>query len=158
MNNDPPAALAAYLTANPGKTPRDYKGKDTAPFDKSHVVSGEKPFDRLDRDHVRFRADGVPARFLPRNIRQAAGRDPGMVWDEATRACRLAPARQAGEGGASPVQYLDSSDPRASAPACALAGLESVVTRGAQKSSEAPSSPTGAGHEVERSDRFSIGE
>lgn len=114
-----------FFSANPGKTLRDYKGKDTAPFDKSHVAPGEKPFDRLDRDHVRLSADGVPARLLPRNIRQAAGRDKGMRWDEATRSYCLAPAGKVGEGCASPVQYLDSSAPRASAPATAPAGLDS---------------------------------
>lgn len=136
--------LTAYLTANPGKTARDYKGKDTAPFDKSRVALGEKPFDRLDRDHVRCRADGVPARLLPRNVRQAAARDEGMAWCEATRAYRLVSARQAGEGCGSPVQYLDSSDPRASAPATAPAGLGTALTGGGQKSSEAPSLTTGA--------------
>ncbi|NYD91633.1 hypothetical protein [Sphingomonas melonis] len=130
--------LNAYLTANPGKTPRDYKGKDTAPFDNSHVAPGEKPFDLLDRDHVRLRADGVPARLLPRNIRQAAGRDKGMRWDEATRSYRLAPTGKAGGSRASAVQYLDSSGPRASAPESAPADLDSAVGRGRLEVPEQP--------------------
>lgn len=116
-------SITAYLAANPGKTVRDYKGKDTAPFDKFYAPPGEVPFDRLDRDHVRYRADGIPARLLPRNVRQAAARDEGMFWDEAARAYRLVSARKAGEGCDRPVQYLDSADPRASAPASAPAGL-----------------------------------
>jgi len=122
---DDPAALAAYLAANPGKTPRDYKGKGGFVFDKYHVGPNELPFDRLDRDHVRCRVDGVPARYLPRNLRQAAGRDPALAWDEATRAYRLAPARKAGERCAAAASTSAWPTP-ASAPSHARAATSTV--------------------------------
>ncbi|WP_294289096.1 hypothetical protein [uncultured Sphingomonas sp.] len=126
-------AFAAYLAANPGKTVRDWKGKDWVAFDKFYVGSGEVPFDRLDRDQVRYQADGVPARFLPRNVRQAAGRDPGMVWDEVARAYRLAPARKPRERCAAASSTSDYPTP-ASALSHARAATSAVsVGQGAAK-------------------------
>ena len=137
-------SITAYLAANPGKTVRDYKGKDTAPFDKSHVAPGEKPFDRLDRDHVRLSADGVPARLLPRNVRQAAGRDKGMRWDEEARAYRLAPARKPGEQCAAAASTSDCPTP-VSAPSHARAATSTVSVGQGGSESIAPSQlPTGA--------------
>ncbi|WP_294275081.1 hypothetical protein [uncultured Sphingomonas sp.] len=137
-------ALASYLAANPGKTVRDWKGKDWVAFDKFYVGPGEVPFDRLDRDQVRYQADGVPARFLPRNVRQAAGRDPGMVWDEASRAYRLAPAGKAGERCAGAASTSDCPTP-ASAPSHARAATSTVSEGQGGSESIAPSqSPTGA--------------
>ncbi len=130
---DDAEALAAYLAANPGKTVRDFKGKDWVAFDKFYVGPGEVPFDRLDRDQVRYQADGVPARFLPRNIRQAAGRDEGMIWDEAARAYRLAPTRKPGERCAAAASTSDCPAP-VSAPSQARAATSTVsVGQGAAK-------------------------
>ena len=85
------AALAAYLAANPSMTARDFKGKGFgpfAPFDKHHVGPGEKPWHKLDREQVRKAATSEKARFLSKGERQAAGRDPGLVWDEQAGAYR----------------------------------------------------------------------
>ncbi|MFN3675609.1 MAG: hypothetical protein ACK4TC_06480 [Sphingomonas pseudosanguinis] len=101
----------------------------------------------LRRDYIRYLAVREPARTLAADIRREAARDHALIWNPLTRAYRykrppcgfdrryirdeidalrcgrMPPARQAGEGCASPVQYLDSADPRASAPASAPAGL-----------------------------------
>jgi hypothetical protein len=86
------SALDAYLTANPDKSARDFKGKgfDTfAPFDKDHVLSNEQPWHKLNPVAVRDAATTEKARFLTKGERQAAARDPGLVWVEATRSyCR----------------------------------------------------------------------
>lgn len=137
-------ALAAYLAANPGKTVRDWKGKDWVAFDKFYVGPSEVPFDRLDRNQVRYQADGVPARFLPRNVRQAAGRDAGMVWDEAARAYRLAPARKPGEQCAAAASTSECPTP-ASTPSQARAATSAVsVDQGGSESLAASQLPTGA--------------
>jgi hypothetical protein len=104
MTDDP--ALSRFLSDNPAMSARDWKGKGFhafAPFDKHHVLPGERPWDELDRDEVRRLATRTKARFLPRNARMAAGRDPGLEWDERTRSYRLkaeatpAPSPVAGE-------------------------------------------------------------
>lgn len=84
--------LAAYLAANPALTPRDYKGKGFgpfAPFDPHHVSEAEKPWRDRDKREVRALAITYPARFLSKGARQAAARDPGLSWDEASRRYRL---------------------------------------------------------------------
>ena len=91
-NNTDLSTLDAYLAANPDKTPRDFKGKgfDTFhPFNKDHVGPNEQPWDRLNPVAVRDAATTEKARFLTKGERQAAARDPGLIWDEATRSyCR----------------------------------------------------------------------
>lgn len=81
----------AFLAANPDKTLRDYKGKGFNyfhPFDKHLVLEGEKPWHKLDKKQVREAATSDKARFLSKGERQAAGRDPALVWDERTRSYR----------------------------------------------------------------------
>ena len=86
--------LDAYLAANPDKTARDFKGKgfDTFhPFDKDHVGPNEQPWHKLNPVAVRDAATTEKARFLTKGERQAAARDPGLIWDEANRTyCRRA--------------------------------------------------------------------
>lgn len=103
---DDPAALDRFLADNPAMTVRDWKGKGFhafAPFDKHYVLPNELPWDKLDRDEVRRLATSEKARFLTRGQRMAAGRDPGLEWDERTRSYRLkanaTPAPQAATGG-----------------------------------------------------------
>jgi hypothetical protein len=90
--SDDPADLASFLASHPAMTARDWKGKGFhrfAPFDKDYVAPGEVPWHKLDRDFVRRLAITTKARFLSRNERMAAGRDPGLIWDERTRSYRL---------------------------------------------------------------------
>ncbi|WP_326525521.1 hypothetical protein [Sphingomonas sp.] len=96
----------SYLAANPGQTARDYKGKgfdEFHPFLKHHVTPGERAWDKLNPIEVRRAATTEKARFLSRGERQAAGRDPGLVWDERSRSYRLRadipPAPPEGPGG-----------------------------------------------------------
>jgi hypothetical protein len=58
-------------------------------FDPFYVAPGERPWNEQSRDEVRYRATNYPARFLSKAIRQAAARDPGLEWDDATRTYRL---------------------------------------------------------------------
>ena len=77
-------ALLLYLAANPGMTAREFKGKGFDaynPFDKDHVREGEKPWHELDPAEVRQIAIGTKARYLTKGQRQAAARDPGLIWD-----------------------------------------------------------------------------
>ncbi|WP_426692752.1 hypothetical protein ACMC5O_001854 [Sphingomonas sediminicola] len=94
-------------------TVRDWKGKGFhafAPFDKHYVLPNELPWDKLDRDEVRRLATSEKARFLTRGQRMAAGRDPGLEWDERSRSYRLkadatpAPATATG-GDADPYPH-----------------------------------------------------
>ena len=79
--------LAAYLRANPGQTARDWKGKGRSlPFDAQR---GEAPWSKLKADDVRSAAIAASARDLPQNIRQAAARDPGLIWNPLARKYRL---------------------------------------------------------------------
>jgi hypothetical protein len=113
--SDDPTALDRFLADNPAMTVRDWKGKgfhSFAPFDKEYVHPGELPWDRLDRDEVRRLATSNKARFLSRGQRMAAGRDPGLIWDERTRsyalrdAATLAPSPVAGEADPYPPQKV----------------------------------------------------
>lgn len=77
-------ALAHYLASNPGMTSRDWKGKGFDafnPFDKDHVREDEKPWHELDPTEVRQIATATKARYLTKGQRQAAARDPGLIWD-----------------------------------------------------------------------------
>lgn len=87
-------ALAHYLASNPGMTSRDWKGKGFDafnPFDKDHVRDGEMPWHELDPTEVRKTAIGTKARYLTKGQRQAAARDPGLVWDPISLAYCLRP-------------------------------------------------------------------
>ena len=82
--SDNQAGLERYLAANPGMTAREWKGKgfhEYNPFDKDHVREGEKPWHELDPAEVRQIAIGTKARYLTKGQRQAAARDPGLIWD-----------------------------------------------------------------------------
>lgn len=86
------ADLARYLRNNPGNTVRGWKGKPSP-----HPVwpaAGERPWDKLRATDVRAAATTIPASLLPHNIRQAAARDPALVWNPLARKYRL---RQPGE-------------------------------------------------------------
>lgn len=100
--------LDRYLAANPAQTARDWKGKGFtkyAPFDKYYVGAGELPCEELCPIEVRKLATKEKARFLARNVRMAAARDPGLIWDDRTRSYRLraeaTPAPQEAKGGVS---------------------------------------------------------
>jgi hypothetical protein len=110
------------------------------------------------REQVRWRVRHLNLCALDRETRKDAAADPGIEWCPVERQYRIRRRGKAEAQCASPMQYLDSADPRASAPASAPAGLDIAGGEGASGSSEAASLPTGAGHELERSDRFSIGE
>lgn len=71
--------LSSYLLANPGHTVRDWKGK--GPSSPCDADPWEKPWSRLRPELVRSTAIAAPARQLPRNIRQAASRDPALIWN-----------------------------------------------------------------------------
>lgn len=80
------ASLNRFLRANPGMTVRDWKGKGpSTPFD---AEPWEKPWHRLPSDQVRAEAVQHFARDLPRNLRQAAARHPGLVWNPLARKYR----------------------------------------------------------------------
>jgi hypothetical protein len=90
--------LARFLRANPGMTVRDWKGK--GPVVPAEPVLGEKPWHRLKPEQVRHDAIRATARDLPRNVRQAAARDPGLIWNPLARKYRLRlPSEPAGEEG-----------------------------------------------------------
>ena len=85
------ASLAAYLAAHPNMTARDFKGKGFDafhPFDKDYVAPGELPWHTLDPEQVRAAATSEKARFLSKAVRQAAGRDPELVFDDLTGSYR----------------------------------------------------------------------
>ena len=133
--------LACFLSDNPAMSARDWKGKGFHafnPFDKYHVSPGERPWDALDRDEVRRLATRTKARFLPRSARMAAGRDPGLEWDERTRSYRLradatpAPSPVAGEvdgEGGEKVGKPTQSRPAAAANSNANHGFRTGTSR-----------------------------
>lgn len=70
--------LQHFLRANPGMTVRDWKGKGPSiPLDPE---PREKPWHQLRQVDVREAATTAFARELPRNLRQAAARDPSLIW------------------------------------------------------------------------------
>ena len=81
------ADLPDYLRRNPGHTVRDYKGK--GPVVPSAAEPREKHWQKLRADEVRAAAAAQSARDLPRNVRQAASRDPGLIWNPLARKYRL---------------------------------------------------------------------
>jgi hypothetical protein len=97
--------LARYLAANPAMTPRDFKGKGFSrfqPFNPHYVGLNEPAWNTLDRGEVRRLAVREKARFLPRCVRMAAARDPGLIWCPRTRSYCIrdesAPASQEATG------------------------------------------------------------
>lgn len=92
--------LEAYLRTYPGRSVADWKGKAlSAPVD---ALPWEKPWHKLNPAEVRDAATRSLARDLPLNIRKAAGRDPGLIWNDYARKyrARLAsdPAHEMGGG------------------------------------------------------------
>lgn len=79
--------LEAFLRAAPGLSVADWKGKGlSAPLD---AAPRETPWARLKLAEMREEATSTIARDLPRNVRQAAGRDPGLIWNPLARKYRL---------------------------------------------------------------------
>lgn len=78
--------LERYLRANPGKTVGDWKGM--GPVIPLDAAQWEKPWRRLKADEVAAEAVKHFARELPRNLRQAAARHPGLVWNALARKYR----------------------------------------------------------------------
>ena len=79
--------LEGYLRLHPGHTLRDWKGK--GPTLPPETDPKEKPWRSLSREEVRAAAVATSARDLPRNVRQAAARDNGLVWNPLARKYRL---------------------------------------------------------------------
>ena len=72
-----------------GTTAPLVRDKDFVPFDATYRAEGERDWHEQDREQVRYLATSKPARLLSKAVRQAAGRDAGLVWSEATRTyCR----------------------------------------------------------------------
>lgn len=79
--------LARFLRANPGMTVRDWKGKGPSlPVD---AQPSERHWAKLSPREVRKAAAIASARDLPCNVRQAAGRDPALIWNPLARKYRL---------------------------------------------------------------------
>ncbi|MXP48434.1 hypothetical protein GRI43_13655 [Altererythrobacter luteolus] len=78
--------LRTYLLNNPGKTVRDWKGR--GPSVPIEAQPGEKHWNWLRKADVHDAATTAFARELPRNIRQAAARDPGLIWNRLARKYR----------------------------------------------------------------------
>lgn len=76
------------------------------------------------RAQVRWRVRHLNLCALDQETRRDAAADPGIEWCPVERQYRI---RRRGKACANPVQYLDSSDPRASAPATAPAGLDGIA-------------------------------
>lgn len=80
-------ALERFLRANPGMTVRDWKGK--GPSVPMGANNWDKPWHRLRTADVREEATRAFARELPQNVRQAAARDRGLIWNDLARKYRL---------------------------------------------------------------------
>lgn len=79
--------LSGFLRANPGMTVRDWKGKGPSiPID---ARPGEAAWPKLPIQAVREAAASAVARDLPCNVRQAAARDPALIWNPLARKYRL---------------------------------------------------------------------
>lgn len=79
--------LATFLRANPGLTVRDWKGKGpSVPLDAERW---EAPWSKLKPDEVRSEAVKWLARELPQNVREAAARDPALIWNPLARKYRV---------------------------------------------------------------------
>lgn len=81
------AGLADFLRANPGRTVRDYKGK--GPSVPPEPRPWEKAWPDLKPEEARSAAIAASARDLPQNVRQAAARDPALIWNPLARKYRL---------------------------------------------------------------------
>lgn len=89
--------VEAFLRAHPGSSVRDWKGKGhEAPAPASE---DEAAWASLDPNEVRDRATATVARLLTRNIRQAAGRDPSLIWNPLARKYRLRLASEEARDG-----------------------------------------------------------
>lgn len=79
--------LEAYLRRFPGHSVSDWKAKGLPhPLDAEPY---QKPWRKLPREEVRAEGTRTIARDLPRNIRQAAARDPDLIWNPLARKYRL---------------------------------------------------------------------
>lgn len=79
-------SLNSFLRANPGMTVRDWKGK--GPVVPPDPASWEKSWRQV-KAQARREAVNQFARELPRNLRQAAARDPALIWNPLARKYRL---------------------------------------------------------------------
>jgi len=80
--------VECYLRRFPGRNIRDWKGEgdpDYLPDARPH----EEPWHRLNQREVRAEATQCIARSLPANVRQAAARDPELVWNPLARRYRF---------------------------------------------------------------------
>lgn len=81
------SGLEAYLRRFPGHSVADWKAKGLSrPMD---AEPHHKPWWKLDAEEVREAATRTIARDLPRNVRQAAARDTGLIWNAYARKYRL---------------------------------------------------------------------
>lgn len=80
-------SLERFLRTNPGKTVGDWKGK--GPVVPVDAEEWEKPWHRLKAEEVQQEAVRYFARELPHNLRQAAARDPALIWNPVARKYRL---------------------------------------------------------------------
>jgi hypothetical protein len=81
------ADLEAYLRRFPGHSVADWKAKGpTGPLDAEPY---EPIWSKLEAAVVREVGTRTVARDLPRNYRQAAARDPGLIWNPLARKYRL---------------------------------------------------------------------
>ena len=79
--------LERYLRRFPGHSVRDWKGKGLpCPLDADER---ERPWRRLKAAEVQIEATKCISRELPRNLRQAAARDPALIWNPLARKYRL---------------------------------------------------------------------
>lgn len=94
--------VEGFLRAHPGSAARDWKGKgcEAPALDQAD----EAPWFDLREADVRALATATVARLLPRNVRQAAGRDASLIWNPLARKYRL--RLDAEKACAAPVQYL----------------------------------------------------
>lgn len=79
--------LERFLRANPGMTVGDWKG--SGPITPADAERWEKPWSRLKADEVATEAVRRFARELPQNLRQAAARHPGLIWNALARKYRV---------------------------------------------------------------------
>jgi hypothetical protein len=93
--------IEAFMRANPGTDSEDYWDYELERYvtcdgrvvfcPLSPPDETEVPWDRLDRAMVRRLATSSLARRLPHNVRQAAGRDAGLMFNHLSRRHRLRP-------------------------------------------------------------------
>ncbi len=96
--------IEAFMRANPGTDCEDFWDYELERYvtcdgrvvfcPLSPPDESEPPWDQLDRQLVRRLATTSLARRLPHNVRQAAGRDAGLVFNHLSRRHRLRPHDQ----------------------------------------------------------------